>query len=410
VTASSPGAAGLLLTLAFTTAACGRADGTDSWDGTTIDSAGIAIVQNGEYGVWGGTPEWSLHEVLRIGNELDPDYQFGNIGGIAPLSDGRLVVLDQQAQNLRVYDAAGRFVATFASRGSGPGELDGATTVLSGPADTTYVPGWGGVDIFAPDGESVGSYGLDRLWGRPDFWATMPSGRLFHLKKPSMPGQPRADSLDSIIELGSEGIAIDTLFRMPPGEGVTFAPSGRVLLRMYAREPIWQPYGDDGFLLGWNDEYTIYHYGTDGSLLRIIRKPLERREVSPTDESVVTEVLSRAWSALGMPPQGVEWYKDGLSFEPYFPAFSRVLVGPEGTVWVQHLLAPSQLTAEGHKPTYPYVEIGSDEWAVFDADGRFMGSIDFPRNYEPLLFRESRVYGIWRDELDIQHVVVLSVE
>jgi hypothetical protein len=400
---------GPLLGLVLTTAACGGGEGAVGWDGTVTDSAGITIIQNGSSGVWGDTPGWTLAEVLRIGNEFDPEYQFGIIGGIAPLSDGRVVVLDQQAQNLRVYDAAGQFLSEFADAGSGPGELSQATAVLRGAADTVYVPGWAGIDIFAPNGESVGRYTRDRLWGSPHFWDSTPSGRLFYLEKPGMPGQPRADSLDAIVELGAEGVTIDTLFRMPPGEGVTF-PEVRVQFRMYGREPAWRLYGDNGLLLGWSDEYSIHHYGTDGSLQRIIRKPFERQEVTSTDQRVFIDVLRQVWSDQGIPPNMVRWYEEGVSFGAYLPALSRILAGPNGTIWVQRVLAPSELTLGGHRPSYPFVRVGSVEWDVFDADGRFMGMIEFPQAYEPLVFRENLVYGIWRDELDTQSVMVLSVE
>src|SRR5687767_10774943 len=62
--------------------------------------------------------------VVRIGEvEAAPVYMFSGITGAVRLSDGRIVVADSGASNLRVYDARGRHVSTLGGPGSGPGEF-----------------------------------------------------------------------------------------------------------------------------------------------------------------------------------------------------------------------------------------------------------------------------------------------
>ena len=46
---------------------------------------------------------------------------------------------------------------------------------------------------------------------------------------------------------------------------------------------------------------------------------------------------------------------------------------------------------------------------VFDAEGRFMGVLALPDRFQPLRVSGDRIYGVWRDELDVQHVMVLSL-
>ena len=102
-----------------------------------------------------------ITEHLRIGTAGgDPNYQFGQISGIAELSDGRLAVLDAQAQHLRIFSADGMHLRTIGRAGSGPGEFGlGAGPVLIGPGDSIYVPDVSNqrLNKFTPEAEPVGS-------------------------------------------------------------------------------------------------------------------------------------------------------------------------------------------------------------------------------------------------------------
>jgi hypothetical protein len=54
-------------------------------------------------------------------------------------------------------------------------------------------------------------------------------------------------------------------------------------------------------------------------------------------------------------------------------------------------------------------EWASRDWDVFDSDGRFLGVVTLPQLFTPKLFRGDKIYGIWRDELEVQYVVRLRV-
>jgi hypothetical protein len=54
-------------------------------------------------------------------------------------------------------------------------------------------------------------------------------------------------------------------------------------------------------------------------------------------------------------------------------------------------------------------QIGSPRWDVFDAEGRFLGTVDTPGGFTPRLFRRDRIYGVWQDEFDVQYVMRLRI-
>ena len=116
--------------------------GTD-WAGTVTDSAGIQVVVNSVTPLWGTDGAWTLEDVMTIGEAAgDPDYQFGNIppGGIAVASDGRIYVVDQQAQHIKVFSPDGTFEHTIGQPGSGPGEFGpGVGPILVGRGDSLIV-------------------------------------------------------------------------------------------------------------------------------------------------------------------------------------------------------------------------------------------------------------------------------
>ncbi len=87
-----------------------------------------------------------------------------------------------------------------------------------------------------------------------------------------------------------------------------------------------------------------------------------------------------------------------------------MLGGPEGTIWVQGVQTPE--TVEDQGGTFDFQDMGGPTWDVFDADGRFLGTVGMPDRFTPFFFaREPAnvLYGIQRDELDVQYVARLVV-
>ena len=394
--------------------ACGGDSSASLWTGTMTDSAGVTIVSNEAEGIWSADDRWGVVELLRIGSmEGDPEYQFGLIAGIGVTSDGRMFVLDQQAQHLKVFGADGTHLATLGGAGSGPGEFAlGAGPVLVGTGDTVYVPDLQNqrVNRFAPDGSSAGSYRLSLEDGLPTTWADAPSGTIVTQVRPfTLPGQEApADPMDAIIARASDGSALDTLFRMRSGETFNFA-GGVPEFHFFVAEPAWALTADDGLLFAVNDQYRIEQYDRSGALRRVLRKPFEREAVAERDQEIFTDALERIWLDAGVPPQALATLKSGVHFAELFPAFFRFLAGPQWSIWVQDIVSPSQMSPEEQEGFNPLLSLGSADWDVFDPDGRFLGSVSMPPRFQPMRFVEDRVYGVWRDDLDVQHVMVVGI-
>jgi hypothetical protein len=46
---------------------------------------------------------------------------------------------------------------------------------------------------------------------------------------------------------------------------------------------------------------------------------------------------------------------------------------------------------------------------VFGNDGRYLGTVSMPPRFTPFFIRDERVYGVIRDDLDVQYVMVLHL-
>jgi hypothetical protein len=392
-------------------AACSGGGG--EWGGSVADSAGITMVANGADGMWGVGQGWTVEEELKIGAiEGDPEYQFGQVGGIAVDSEGNIYVMDVQAQNLKAYDPEGNYVQTIGQRGGGPGEFLGAFFILMGAGDTLVVPDMNNrrVNVISPDRTDFSSFPLTLDGGIPAVWASTPSGVMAYQTRPlDLPNLPRQDSSDAVLVFTTDGTITDTLKRFPTGETISYA-QGYPDYKIFSTEASWTLTDDGKFLYGMNDDYRIEVYA-DGALERVVSRQFVQQPVGEDTKDAIRGWFRRQIDQAGaaVPPGMAEQIMDALDFGEFMPAFAGIVAGSDGAMWVQHIQAVTELSEEELESFDVLQDLGAPEWDVFDADGRYMGVVTMPRRFSPRLFRGDYVYGVWRDELDVQYVLRLKV-
>ncbi len=390
-------------------AACG---GDSTWTGTVTDSAGVQIVANTERGIWPAGAEWTLEEEMKIGAvEGNVDYQFGQIGFMTLDSQHQLYVLDAQAQEVKVFSPSGEFLRRIGRPGEGPGELRGAIYVVMGTGDTLFVPDTQNQRLsrFATDGTALSSVRMSIEDGLPAVFQSTDAGVIAVQIRPlSLPNRPAPDSMDAIVRLNSDGSMGDTLMRFPSGRTLNLGGASPEI-NLYAAEPAWQLRGDGKILFGVNDQYRVSVYSADGTLERIITKPFVREPVSQRDKDAVLGFMEGMWRDAGVPPALLQQLRGMVHFGEFFPAFSAIQSGLEGTTWIQHVQSAAALSDEELADFNLIEDSGAPEWDVFDAEGRFLGVVAMPPRFAPRLFRDDKIYGVWRDDLDVQHVVRLRI-
>lgn len=407
-----------LFVLPFIIAAC-SAGAESTWEGSITDSAGVQIVRNPDTGIWGPDDAWTLTEALRIGAaEGEPEYQFGALlpaGSVGLASDGRIVVLDAQGQHLKVFGADGTYERTIGGPGGGPGEIGIATqsSMLMAPGDTIVMVDLGNqrVNLYLMDGTFVRSFPVDVAAGFPFRWELTGDGRVVaQLRRLNFAGGESTDSMDVIAVRHLDGTAGDTLMRVLSGKTIQFS-GGLPEWNFFVPEPLWALWGDR-ILHAVNNQYRIgvYQPGTE-RLERVIEKPFTLNPVTDADQDPMKRALRKAILDQGAPPQlATQLVDTRLHFAPNYPAFAQMLEGPFGTILVQLITPVSSLTDEERENfDFQSGQMGSRQWDVFDNEGRYLGPLMMPVRFQPVQFRGNDIYGIQRDELDVQYVVKLEV-
>jgi hypothetical protein len=399
-----------VLVPALALAGCGAAD--QEWRGTVRDSAGVEIVTNTGGGAWGRGEAWTVAEELRIGTaEGEAMYQFGQIVGVDVGSDGRIYVMDQQAQQVRVFGADGRFIRDMGRAGSGPGELSQAAgPVFVGPGDTVAVPDvmLQRITLYTGDGEPAGSVPMSMTDGIPTRWLKAPNQDVVQQSMVmAMPGQENVDQRNLILRRDPRGTILDTLLIMPVGETVDFS-GAQPRITLFAPEPMWAIGAGDHLVYGNNSEYRLRINNPDGNLERIIELAGERRPLTQSDQAEFRKLIRQAWEDTGaMPPQAIEMMSQALSFASHYPAYANLLGGPDGTIWVQGVQTPEIARELGS--AFDMQDWGGPTWDVFKDDGRYLGQVHMPARFTPFFIRDDLVYGVIRDDLDVQYVMVLRL-
>lgn len=397
-------------------AACGGDASSGSggeFAGTERDSAGIRIVENSADGLWAPDGGWVTEELLTIGEAAgDADYQFGEIAAVDVLSDGRIAVLDQQAQRVQVYGADGTYEQTFGGPGNGPGEFSpNAMALFVGRGDTIVVPDMGNqrVTVIPTEGGAT-SFPLRMEQGIPMGFDIFDDGTLVSQRRAMNMTDPTSptDDNDLVLAQAYDGTIVDTL--LTPRRGGTFEmTTGGPRFTLFAPEPQWATLSDERLAYASNDAYRISVYGPDGGLERIVTYPHDSRPVTQEEQGIVLDLVRASMERNGAPSQMIDQMIGAMGFADNWPAFARLRGGSQGTLWVQRLRDLSEMSDEERESWNPQLDQGGPHWDVFEADGRYGGVVELPARFTPFAIEEDRIYGVFRDEFDVQYVQVYGL-
>lgn len=391
------------------------------WDGTSRDSSGVALVVNHGTPLWDETARWRMKEMLRIGVGDGPsEYMFGSVGDMGILSDGRLVVADPMAQQLRVYAPDGQWERTIGRPGAGPREFGSrGLTVLVGPGDTLLVldPGNQRANLIEAEGNWLGSWRsapgespLGPEWMARD-WLYSAGGRVAsHMSL--IPGLQVGweDTMDVVLLRDLHGAVRDTAGVVPASRLRRHSGAGFEFW-LYAGEPSVALCSDSTLVGGRGDRYEILRFAPSGRLEQIVR--LERPNAALTDgeRTFLRRRFREIYLDNGFPLARVDELVAGMHFTEAYPAFVTISCGPGGSVWVMPARPVRDLSPE-EKETFwvgPTAE-ASPVFDVFDREGHYLGRVPLPDGFWPRRFHADRLYGRWRDSLDIEYVKVFEID
>lgn len=225
-----------------------------------------------------------------------------------------------------------------------------------------------------------------------------------------VPGMAALEEGDPIVVYDSTGAVVDTLTLLPKGQTIEGISEEGVSMRVFAAEPLWDLDSEGMIYTAMNDQYRILVTTPDGTLTRIIRREVERKPVEESDQTAILRAIRAQYEQFGVPPQAIEQLIQGIGFADFYPAFGQMFVGPRGNLWVQRIRSARDMAAGSEEEVeFDPQAIGSPEWEIFDAEGRYMGVVTLPERFAPGAVEGDALYGVWRDEFDVQYIMRVQV-
>ena len=384
----------LAATLPLLLTACGSgSDAAGEWSGT-VDTlpSGEIVVRNTADPLWTPEEAWQAVEDLRIGEAMSegPDL-FGGVYSFDVDAWGRIFVLDDQAQEVRIFDSDGTFVRTVGRRGEGPGEFIRAGSVDLSSNGEIWVMGMdqGRVSIF----DTAGTYLRGERADGGFFMRTYPGGfdPMGRYNVVLLAGGMR-----TMARFDQSYNPIDTITRPEnPEDGEYFThvtedggsrARASVPFQGFMR---WRfsPAGTVWTLL--TGRYELTEMTTSGEVLRTVTKDHEPVPVADEEREEAIENL--------------EWFTsqggriDRSKFPRSKPSTASFFIDDEGNLWVEQQVAFSDTDNAGRL------------FDLFDAEGRYLGTLRLPFSLawsrpEPIV-REGVLYGVTSDEVGVPYVV-----
>ncbi len=156
-------------------------------------------------------------------------------------------------------------------------------------------------------------------------------------------------------------------------------------------------------VVGTQDETELRLYGLDGALRRIVRWP-------EGDRSVEGPLLSdyTAWIEEGIAaaPEAARDHlrsmMEALPMAERLPAYGELVGGEHGAVWVGSYPGQPAVMGQARMP--------ARTWLVFDGDGAVVATLRTPEGFQPHAVEDRRVWGVYKDELDVESVRAYAIE
>lgn len=376
------------------------------------DSGGNELAPNWIAEPVGSEQRLSLVEELRIGRAMGgPEAElFHAVKGIGIGPDGEIHVLD--ANEVKVFSAAGEFLRSWGQRGEGPGDFDG-TGGLALARDTVAVTDGERVQFFDLGGRLLSSvwtggrasgYVALMVHSTDKGWVVEVYQRAVQLEPGPAPPTPPQEVRYMDPATGALGEPVVTYLDRP--DGLQLA-SGQRFSRAFERivghavdrkGEVYLPLGLD---------YELSVYGADGGLSRVVRMDVEPVPVTGAMlEELRRELVARCqrnatWRRRCERQRYVEEIVPATIAHAHkrVPVVGHILVAPDGHLLVlrRDLL---ELRASGEPRPFD----------LLSPDGRFLGRIEILVNFRPIIVRGQYIFGSWTDEFGVSYVVKYRVD
>lgn len=370
---------------------------------TQSDSAGVSVVTI--TGTISKLPTWQLTTpLIEVLGDSAPF--IGSVGEVAILSDGRLLIEDDQSAELYIMAEDGASLRRLAGAGSGPGEFQDVTTLTVSAADTVfaYDRALNRISVFAPGGVFVTSVSVDHQIGEDRAravaaWAFDSDHFLLQrespLDAPESPGENWRAQRDALLFLlDGSGRTDGAPLRFQGGYQIRTPQT--IIVAPFANVPI-VAVGPNRVVRGSGLKYELFVHSPALDLLRVIRWPGGRPLVT---DSVLTRARLAAEEIFEdvrqSNPEAVETIIAAMFSSDFLPdtlpALGSAIIDDQNRIWVSQFRPATDPWAQSHA------------WHVLGPEGAPLARVMLPPQARLAAVRGDRIVLVEFNELDVQHV------
>jgi len=342
---------------------------------------------------------------LRVGGADGADLYA--VTDILPRSDGSFVVVNRGTSELYLFDSSGAHLWSAGQSGHGPGEFTDISHVALLPGDSLAVLDALArrVSLFDPDGDFVESFPLEPPFegaGFATLLVALADGTLLigH-SEGTMDPRPEAVYFRQRIfrystageRLSTEGLSIPRSEHFVQAVPERF---GRVAYwdLAFGRRMTVRPSPDGGLFIGDGTEWTVERRTVDGTVSATHRLLRAIEPVTAADRAAHRSRLFEGET--GPRREMIAKLAEEMPYPATRPAYRRFEVDDAGRLWLEAYASPA-------------ADVGA-LWIRLDPGTGTSAGVRFPPRYRAFAFRGDFVYGIWRDDLDIEYVHVYTTE
>jgi hypothetical protein len=397
----------LPVVMASTLTVCGAPPSSNSPSVVEADSSGVSLMT--VRGSIDALPRWTVDSIPTFQVRGDEAPFLSDVGEVAVASDGRLIVEDNQAAEVWVFEPSTDPVA-LGARGDGPGEFRNVVSITVGRADSIFVfdRRQARMTVFHSTGTLSEVIDLPRgVEGEGTFLVSAwPVGD--HVLLQSIRFSEPAD-LTTGMRLGSPESTLRLADRdgRPSDQAARFA-AGLALMnqRFDGRSPFSADPSiavrDTLLVHGRGAGYTLEHRTPDLRLRRSTRWPGRRRALTPAEVDYERSVVEARFTSAGRAqPERIEALLDEM-FAPQvvpdeLPALGPIHIDDIGRVWVQSFRLRTAAWQQEHA------------WHVLRPSGRPLAQLVLPPETRLAAVHDDHVVLVSRDALEVQQIGVYAV-